>query len=102
MRHNDPRLTAPTYTDASLLSLRSAVQKLGFPASQIASQKLRAEGQSLTLVGNGTAKANSTKTIENKGGKSLSDAAWRVLTKIERWCALQVLNLQTGCFRHCS
>ena len=94
MRHNDPRLTATTYTDASLLSLRSAVQKLGFPASQIASQKLGAEGQSLTQPGNSFAKANSSKTIENKGEKSLSGAAWRVLTKIEKWCALQVLNLR--------
>jgi len=94
MRHNDPRLTATTYTDASLLSLRSAVQKLGFPASQIASQKLGAEGQSLSLPVNDPAKANSGKTIENKGGKSLSDAAWRVLSKIESWCALQVLNLR--------
>ena len=49
MRHNDPRLTAITYTDTSLLSLQSAVQKLGFPASQIASQKLGADGQSLSL-----------------------------------------------------
>ena len=28
MRHNDPRLTANTYADASLFSLRSAVEKL--------------------------------------------------------------------------
>jgi integrase len=95
MRHNDPRLTATTYTDASLLSLRSAVQKLGFPASQIASQKLGAEGQSLTLPVNSSAKANSIETIENKGGKSLSDVAWRILAKIERWCALQALSLRT-------
>jgi hypothetical protein len=66
----------------------------GYQASKIASQKLCAEGQSVTLPGNGSAKANSSKTIENKGGKSLPDAAWRVLTKIEKWCALQVLNLQ--------
>ncbi len=94
MRHNDPRLTATTYTDASLLSLRSAVQKLSFPASQIASQKLGAEGQSLSLPVNSFAKANSSKTIENKGGESLPDVAWRVLSKIEEWCALQVLNLR--------
>jgi len=46
MRHNDPRLTATTYTDTSLLSLQSAVQKIDFPASQGASQKLVAESQS--------------------------------------------------------
>jgi len=63
----------------SLLSLRSAVQKLGFPASQIASQKLGADGQSLSLPVNDSAKPNSSETIGNKGGKSLSGAAWRVL-----------------------
>ena len=94
MRHNDPRLTAITYTDTSLLSLQSAVQKLGFSASQIASQKLGAGGQSLSLPVNDSAKANSSETIENKGGKSLSGAAWRVLSRIERWCALQGLNLR--------
>jgi len=94
MRHNDPRLTATTYTDTSLLALGSAVQKIVFLPSPIASLFLGAEGQSLTLPGNNSAKVNSTKTIENKGGKSLSDAAWRVLTKIEEWCALQVLNLR--------
>ena len=94
MRHNDPRLTATTYTDTSLLSLRSAVQQIAFSPSLIASLFSGVEGQSLTLPGNGSAKANSSKTIENKGGKSLPDAAWRVLTKIEKWCALQVLNLR--------
>jgi len=94
MRHNDPRLTAVTYTDTSLLSLQSAVQKIGFPDSQIASQKLVADGQSLSLPVNESAKANSSGTIGIKGGKSLSDAAWRVLSKIEKWCALQGLNLR--------
>jgi len=94
MRHNDPRLTAIIYTDTSLLSLQSAVQKLGFSASQIASQKLGAEGQSLSQPVTGSASSNNGETIENKGGKSLSDAAWRVLAKIEEWCALQGLNLR--------
>jgi hypothetical protein len=34
MRHNDPRLTTTTYTDTSLLSLRSAVQKSDFHPPQ--------------------------------------------------------------------
>jgi hypothetical protein len=34
MRHGDPRLTAKTYADATVLPLRSAVQKLICPASQ--------------------------------------------------------------------
>jgi integrase len=44
MRHNDPRLTATTYTDTSLLSLQSAVQKIGFSPSLIASPFSGAEG----------------------------------------------------------
>jgi len=47
MRHNDPRLTATTSTDASLLSPQSAIQKLGFAASQRASQKSVAAGHLL-------------------------------------------------------
>jgi hypothetical protein len=34
MRHGDPRLTVKTYIDATVLPLRSAVQKLIYPASQ--------------------------------------------------------------------
>ena len=94
MRLNDPRLTATTYTDASLLSLQSAVEKLAFPASQGASQKLVAVGHLLTQSVTDSAKSNGNKSIENKGGKSLSGAAWRGVSKIEEWCALQVSNLR--------
>ena len=94
MRHNDPRLTAIIYTDTSLLSLQSAVRKLGYSASQIASQKVVAGGQKLSQPVAGSADSKSNETIENKGEKSLSDAAWRVLAKIEEWCALQGLNLR--------
>src|ERR1039457_2918819 len=48
MRHNDPRLTATTYTDTSLLSLGTAVQKIGLFPSPIASSFLGAEGHSVT------------------------------------------------------
>lgn len=34
MRHNDPRLTANTYADVSLFSLRSAVAKLSAPSAK--------------------------------------------------------------------
>ena len=48
MRHSDPRLTASTYADASLFSLRGAVDKLGWNGSendaQIDAQKLGARG----------------------------------------------------------
>ena len=77
----------------SLLSLQSAVQKIGFLASQGASQILVAKGQSLSSPDADLAKTNSSKTIENKGGNSLSGTAWHVLSKIEKWCAVQGLNL---------
>ncbi|MBU6402136.1 MAG: site-specific integrase, partial [Verrucomicrobia bacterium] len=58
MRHSDARLTAKTYTDASLLPLKAAVEKLQFPspggsagqASQGASQDLVPEGHSVSQV----------------------------------------------------
>src|SRR5208283_6154549 len=34
MRHNDPRLTANTYADVSLFSLRGAVAKLSIPSTK--------------------------------------------------------------------
>jgi hypothetical protein len=74
--------------------LGDAVKKLGFAASQIASQKSVAEGQTLSLPVNDSAKVNGGETTENKGEKSLSGAAWRVLSKIEKWCAVQGLNLR--------
>ncbi len=94
MRHNDPRLTATTYTDASLLSLRDAVKKLTVSPSQLASQILGAEGHSESQPVASSDKVNGGKTIENKGDKSLSGAAWRVLSKIQEWCAVEVSNLR--------
>ena len=94
MRHNDPRLTATTYTDTSLLSLQSAVQKIGFSPSLIASSFLGAAGQSLSLPVATPARVKGDESPVNNGGMSLSGAAWRVLSKIEKWCALQVSNLR--------
>jgi hypothetical protein len=83
------------------LSLQSAVQKLDVSASQGASQKLVAASQSLSSSDNDSSKANIGKRIENKVGKSLSGAAWHVLSKIEKWCAVQGLNLQKPHLRPC-
>ena len=94
MRHNDPRLTASTYTDTSLLSLRDAVKKLTVSPSQLASQILGAEGHLVSQPVADFSKVNDIKTIANKGCKSLSGAAWRVLSKIEEWCAVEVSNLR--------
>jgi len=75
MRHNDPRLTVSTYTDTSLPALRDAVQKLTISPSQIASQILGAAGHSPSSPDAMNGHAKGGKTIENKGGKSLSGTA---------------------------
>ena len=94
MRHNDPRLTASTYTDTSLLSLRDAVKKLTISPSQLASQILGAEGHLQSRPVADFSDVESGKTIADKGEKSLSGVAWRVLAKIEKWCAVEVSNLR--------
>jgi len=94
MRHNDPRLTASTYTDTSLLSLRDAVKKLTISPSQLASQILGAAGHSLSSPVAESSGVESVKTIANKGEKSFSGAAWQVLSKIKEWCAVEVSNLR--------
>jgi len=93
MRHNDPRLTATTYTDTSLLSLRSAVQKIGFSPSPIASLFSGAEGHSLSQPVAKPASVKSDKSPVNKEGMSLFGAACLVLSNIEKWCAIQGSNL---------
>jgi hypothetical protein len=94
MRPNDPRLTATTCMDTALLSVGDAVKKPGFTASQIVSQNSVADSQALSQSVNGSAKVKAVKPLKTKGGKSLSGAAWRVLCRIEKWCAVQGLNLR--------
>src|ERR1019366_2156251 len=94
MRHSDPRLTAGTYTDASLLSLKSAVERLTVLPPQMAPQILGAKGQSVAQRVADCPQAQAGETIVNKGERSLSGTAWRVLSNIEKWCALQVSNLR--------
>ena len=98
MRHNDPRLTASTYTDTSLLALRDAVNKLGASSSngdsQLASQILGATSLSVSSPDAESAKECSKKALANKGDMTLAGVGWRVLSKIERWCAVQVSNLR--------
>ena len=94
MRHSDPRLTASTYTDASLLSLKTAVERLAVSPYQIAYQKTCATGQTVTQPVAEKQPIESIKPIENKGELTLSGAAWQVLSKIQKWCALQVSNLR--------
>ena len=94
MRHNDPRLTATTYTDTSLLALGTAVQKIELLPSSIASSFLGAKGHSVTqpVAKNGSAKYD--KSPINKGELSLFGAACLVLSNIQKWCALQGSNLR--------
>ena len=94
MRHSDPRLTASTYTDTSLLSLKAAVEKLTVLPSQLASQILGAAGHSPSQPVAVYPQVMAGETIVNKGDKSFSGATCRILTKIEKWCALQVSNLR--------
>ena len=82
MRHSDPRLTANTYTDASLLSLKSAVEKLTVSPSQIASQILGAAGQQVTQIDAEKLQVKTSKTIGNKGNLTLTGAAWQSLSKM--------------------
>jgi integrase len=97
MRHNDPRLTANTYADASLFSLRGAVAKLSFPSAkydaQIDAQTLVQDGLLPSLpvtVGKGSA---SDKTPVNTMGKSLADTLCHAGSKTKEWCPRQDLNL---------
>ncbi len=97
MRHNDPRLTANTYADASLFSLRAAVAKLSFPAT-----KNDAQGDAQTLVldrllpslpvtvGEGP---KNDKTPVDKGENALPDPLCHVGSKTGEWWALQDSNL---------
>ena len=94
MRHNDPRLTAITYTDTSLLALGTAVQKIGLLSSQIASSFLGAEGHSVTQPVAKTGGVESVKSPVIKGELALFDAACLVLSNIQKWCAVQGLNLR--------
>jgi hypothetical protein len=78
----------------TLLSLKMAVEKLVASPSQIASQISGAAGQTVAQPVAEKQSLECVKAIENKGEKSLSGAAWQILSKIEKWCALQVSNLR--------
>jgi hypothetical protein len=71
MRHNDPRLTASTYTDTRLLGLRSAVGKLSIGDSQRDSQKLVPSGHSVSSPVTIGSVSNHPQPVDNKGLKSL-------------------------------
>ena len=99
MRHNDPRLTAKTYADASLFALSPAVEKLPLPGlvndSQRDSQKPGADGllpSSAVTVDDGT--KSEGKAI-NMGLKSLSVMVCHGESKSSKWLQRQ------GSYRVC-
>ena len=97
MRHNDPRLTANTYADASLFSLRSAVEKLPWNGSaddsQRDSQRIVLDGLLPSLAGTVGEVAESGKQSMITGLKSQSVTVRHGLSKTEEWCPRQDLNL---------
>jgi integrase len=98
MRHNDPRLTANTYADASLFSLRSAVEKLpwdgGDDDAQRDAQRNDFAGHSASLAVTVEGGMKSEKAPINMGLKSLSVAVCPATAKTEEWLQRQGSNLQ--------
>ena len=97
MRHNDPRLTANTYADASLFSLRGAVAKLAFPCgnddAQRDAQKSDFGGLLPSLAGTVGHGSESAISPVNMGLKSFSVAECHGASENEKWCAIEVSNL---------
>ena len=81
MRHNDPRLTASTYADASLFALRSAVEKLPwFGSTDDAQRDAQRNGFGGLLVSLPVTKKEGIKTAKktvDMGLKSLPGTEWR-------------------------
>ena len=97
MRHNDPRLTANTYADASLFSLRAAVEKLSFSSmiddAQRDAQSLGVEGLLPSLPVTTDKGSASDETIVDTGRKSLHGVLCHEGAKTQEWCPRQDLNL---------
>ena len=97
MRHNDPRLTANTYADASLFSLRGAVEKLPWSGAdhdaQIDAQKVGATGLLPSLAGTVGTVAESVKQPIFPGALSRSGTICHGESKPVEWCPRQDLNL---------
>ena len=99
MRHNDPRLTATTYADASLFSLRGAVEKLSFPSvadddAQIDTQKSGPEGLLVSSAVTVDDEVRSENAPMNMGPKSLSVMVCHGESKSGKWSERQDSNLR--------
>jgi integrase len=97
MRHNDPRLTANTYADASLFSLRGAVGKLPWNDSpddaQRDAQRIVPKGLLPSLAVTVNALSKDEKSSMDIGVASLSVVACHAVSENEKWCPRQDLNL---------
>ena len=98
MRHNDPRLTANTYADASLFSLRSAVEKLPWNGceddAQRDAQRNDFGGHSASLAVTVEDGMKGEKSPLEMGLKSLSVTVCPGMAKSEEWLQRQGSNLQ--------
>ena len=95
MRHNDPRLTASTYADASLFALRSAVEKLSWSGdAQRDAQRNGFEGHLPSLAGTVEDEMESGKSPVDMGLKSLSGTECHAVSKKAEWLQRQGSNLQ--------
>jgi hypothetical protein len=93
MRHNDPRLTANTYADASLFSLRSAVEKLlwdrGDDDAQRDAQRNDFKGHLPSSAVTVEDRLESGKSPVEMGLKSLSVAGCPGMAKTGDWLQRQ-------------
>jgi hypothetical protein len=98
MRHNDPRLTANTYADASLFSLRSAVDKLPWNGleddAQGDAQRNGFGGHLPSLAVTVEDIMETGKSPANMGLKSLTVAVCRAVVNQADWLQRQGSNLQ--------
>ena len=93
MRHNDPRLTANTYADASLFSLRGAVGKLPWNDAGNDAQRSDFGGLLPSLAVTVDGVSESENSPMNTGLKSLSFTVCHAAAKSDEWCAIQGSNL---------
>ncbi|MGB7769958.1 MAG: site-specific integrase [Verrucomicrobiia bacterium] len=93
MRHNDPRLTANTYADASLFSLREAVAKL--PWKGLADDAQR-DAQRNDFPGTSFAKARDTRFENLHQSRAVERASQETILLFERVCVrAQQLDVST-------
>jgi integrase len=98
MRHSDARLTMKIYTDTSLFALQPAVENLPWnyleTDAQIDAQKTGLGGLLPSLpvtMGEGS---EHCKTVTNTENKSLHVTLCHEGAELEKWCAVQGLNLR--------